>query len=108
LERTQGAPLNWRVIGIGRLAAAYGRGDAMEKYIAQMLFVVGLAVWLGWVLVRRMLAVDLERRKSESGEPPTETQLRHYIKSMREDISLLTVTNFAVLLVLIFALVLKL
>jgi len=80
----------------------------MEKYIAQLLFVDGLAVWLGWVLVRRMLAVDLEKRKSEQGEPPTESQLRHYIKSMREDISLLTVTNFAVLLVLIFALVLKL
>jgi hypothetical protein len=80
----------------------------MEKYIAQMLFVVGLAVWLGWVLVRRMLAVDLEKRRSETGEPPTDTQLRHYVKSMREDISLLTVTNFAVLLVLIFALVLKL
>ena len=80
----------------------------MEKYIAQMLFVVGLAVWLGWVLVRRMLAVDLETRKAEQGEPPTEAQLRHYIKSMREDISLLTVTNFAVLLVLIFELVLKL
>ncbi len=80
----------------------------MEKYIAQMLFVVGLAVWLGWVLVRRLLAVDLEKRRAEMGEPPTETQLRHYIKSMREDISLLTVTNFAVLLVLIFALVLKL
>lgn len=80
----------------------------MEKYIAQMLFVVGLAVWLGWVLVRRLLAVDLETRKAEQGTPPTETQLRHYIKSMREDISLLTVTNFAVLLVLIFALVLKL
>ncbi len=80
----------------------------MEKYIAQMLFVVGLAVWLGWVLVRRVLAIDLEKRKAEHGEPPTEAQMRHYIKSMREDISLLTVTNFAVLLVLIFALVLKL
>jgi hypothetical protein len=42
------------------------------------------------------------------GEPPSDAQLRHYIKSMREDLSLLTVTNFAVLLVLIFALVLKL
>lgn len=80
----------------------------MEKYIAQILFVVGLAVWLGWVLLRRLMAVDLEKRKAEQGEPPTEVQLRHYIKSMREDISLLTVTNFAVLLVLIFALVLKL
>jgi len=80
----------------------------MERYIAQILFVVGLAVWLGWVLVRRVMAIDLEKRKSEMGEPPTDAQLRHYIKTMREDISLLTVTNFAVLLVLIFALVLKL
>ena len=79
----------------------------MEKYIAQILFVVGLAVWLGWVLLRRLMAVDLEKRKAEMGDPPTEIQIRHYIKSMREDISLLTVTNFAVLLVLIFALVLK-
>lgn len=80
----------------------------MEKYIAQILFVVGMAVWLGWVLLRRLMAVDLEKRKAEMGDPPSETQLRHYIKSMREDLSLLTVTNFAVLLVLIFALVLKL
>jgi Mg2+/citrate symporter len=80
----------------------------MEKYIAQILFVIGLAVWLGWVLLRRLMAVDLEKRKAEMGDPPSETQLRHYIKSMREDLSLLTVTNFAVLLVLIFALVLKL
>jgi len=80
----------------------------MEKYIAQILFVVGLAVWLGWVIVRRYLAVDLEKAKVETGEPPSDAQLRRYIKSMHEDISLLTVTNFAVLLVLIFALVLKL
>ena len=80
----------------------------MEKYVAQILFVIGLAVWLGWVLLRRLMAVDLEKRKAELGEPPTEMQLRHYIKSMREDLSLLTVTNFAVLLVLIFALVLRL
>jgi hypothetical protein len=80
----------------------------MEKYVAQILFVVGLAVWLGWVLLRRVMAVDLEKRKAEMVEPPSDAQLRHYMKSMREDLSLLTVTNFAVLLVLIFALVLKL
>jgi len=80
----------------------------MEKYIAQVLFVVGLAVWLGWVIVRRFLSVDLEKNKVIKGDPPGDAQLRLYIKSMREDISLLTVTNFAVLLVLIFALVLKL
>ena len=80
----------------------------MEKYVAQILFVVGLAVWLGWVLLRRFMTVDLEKRKAEMGEPLSDAQLRHYMKSMREDLSLLTVTNFAVLLVLIFALVLKL
>ena len=80
----------------------------MEKYIAQILFVIGLAVWLGWVIVRRFLSVDLEKNKVVKGDPPSDAQLRLYIKSMREDISLLTVTNFAVLLVLIFALVLKL
>jgi len=80
----------------------------MEKYVAQILFVVGLAVWLGWVLLRRFMTVDLEKRKAEMGEPPSDAELRHYMKSMREDLSLLTVTNFAVLLVLIFALVLKL
>jgi len=80
----------------------------MEKYIAQVLFVIGLAVWLGWVIVRRFLSVDLEKNKVIKGDPPGDAQLRLYIKSMREDISLLTVTNFAVLLVLIFALVLKL
>jgi len=80
----------------------------MEKYIAQILFVIGLAVWLGWVIVRRFLSVDLEKNKVIKGDPPSDAQLRLYIKSMREDISLLTVTNFAVLLVLIFALVLRL
>jgi len=80
----------------------------MEKYIAQILFVIGLAVWLGWVIVRRFLSVDLEKNKVIKGDPPSDAQLRLYIKSMREDLSLLTVTNFAVLLVLIFALVLRL
>ena len=80
----------------------------MEKYVAQILFVVGLGVWLGWVIVRRYLSVDLVKSKELTGDAPSDAQLRQYIKSMREDISLLTVTNFAVLLVLIFALVLKL
>ncbi len=79
----------------------------MEKYIAQILFVVGLAVWLGWVIVRRYLAVDIKEVERKD-EPPSEAQLRWYIKEMRQDISLLTVTNFAVLLVLVFAFVLKL
>ena len=80
----------------------------MEKYIAQVLFVIGLAVWLGWVIVRRYLSVDMDKNKPETGEAPTDAQVRRHIKSMREDISLLTVTNFAVLLVLVYSLVLRL
>ncbi len=79
----------------------------MEKYIAQLLFLVGLAVWIGWVVVRRYLSVDV-KSSDRIGEPPTDAMLRSYLKEMRQDLSLLTVTNFAVLLVLIFALVLKL
>ena len=79
----------------------------MEKYIAQVLFVVGLAVWLGWVIVRRYLSVDMDKNKPETGVAPTDEQVRRHIKNMREDISLLTVTNFAVLLVLVYALVLR-
>ena len=79
----------------------------MEKYIAQLLFLVGLAVWIGWVIVRRYLSVDV-RRDEKVGESPSDAHLRWYIKEMQQDLSLLTVTNFAVLLVLIFALVLKL
>jgi hypothetical protein len=38
----------------------------------------------------------------------SDAQLRHYINGMREDLSLLTATNFAVLLVSVFAKVFKL
>lgn len=78
----------------------------MEKYIAQILFVVGLAVWIGWVIVRRYLTVDI-KEKEHQGEPPNDAQIKWYIREMRQDISLLTVTNFAVLLVLLFVFVLK-
>ena len=78
----------------------------MEKYIAQILFVVGLAVWIGWVIVRRYLVVDI-KEEEKAGQPPSDTQIKWYIREMRQDISLLTVTNFAVLLVLLFAFVLK-
>lgn len=79
----------------------------MEKYIAQILFLVGLAVWLGWVVVRRYLSVDV-KGSEKIGEQPSDAQLRWYFKEMRQDLSLLTVTNFAILLVLVFALVLRL
>jgi hypothetical protein len=59
------------------------------------------------VVVRRVLSVDV-KRSDRIGEPPTDAMLRSYLQEMRQDLSLLTVTNFAVLLVLIFALVLKL
>ena len=79
----------------------------MEKYVAQILFLVGLAVWIGWVIVRRYLSVDVQP-SAKLGEPPSDAMLRSYFKEMRQDLSLLTVTNFAILLVLVFALVLRL
>jgi hypothetical protein len=78
----------------------------VEKYIAQILFVVGLAVWMGWVIVRRYLAVNIQEPE-KTGQPPTDAQLKWYLREMRQDLSLLTVTNFAILLVLVFAFVLK-
>lgn len=78
----------------------------MEKYIAQILFLVGLAVWMGWVIVRHYLVVDI-KEPERTGEPPTDAQIRWYLRQMRQDLSFLTVTNFAVLLVLIFAFVLR-
>jgi hypothetical protein len=78
----------------------------MEKYIAQILFLVGLAAWMAWVIVRHYLAVDI-KEPERTGEPPSDAQIKWYIRQMRQDISLLTVTNFAVLLVLVFAFVLR-
>ena len=77
----------------------------MEK-LAQLLFVLGLVVWIGWVLTRRFLKPGF--KTYEQGEPPSEAELKWHIRSMRQDLSMLAVTNFAVLLVLVFALVLKL
>jgi hypothetical protein len=59
------------------------------------------------VVVRRYLSVDV-KSSAKIGEPPSDAMIRSYLREMQQDLSLLTVTNFAVLLVLIFALVLKL
>jgi len=48
---------------------------------------------------------NLDRHKAS--DPPTDAQIRWHIWNMRKDISMLAVTNFAVLLVLVFTLVLK-
>jgi len=77
----------------------------MEK-LAQIFFVVGLVVWFGWVLTRRFLKPEF--KSNEAGDPPSDAELKWHIRSMRQDLSMLAVTNFAVLLVLVFALVLKL
>jgi hypothetical protein len=75
----------------------------MEK-LAQLLFVIGLVAWFGWVLTRRFRGAD----KLPAGDPPSDAEIRFHLRSMRQDLSMLAVTNFAVLLVLVFALVLKL
>ena len=74
--------------------------------LIQALFLFGLVVWIGWVLGRRYANPDLDRHKAS--DPPTDAQIRWHIWNMRKDISMLAVTNFAILLVLVFALVLKL
>ena len=55
----------------------------MEKYIAQALFVIGLAVWIGWVIVRRYLAVDFKEAE-HAGQPPSDAQIKWYIREMRQ------------------------
>ena len=72
----------------------------------QILFIFGLVVWLGWVLTKRYYNVELDRHKTS--DPPTDAQIRWHIWNMRKDISIIAVTNFAMLLVLVYALVLKL
>ncbi|HXF65833.1 MAG TPA: hypothetical protein VNK67_03910 [Burkholderiales bacterium] len=74
--------------------------------IAQVLFLIGLATWLGWVLARRYFYSDF---KDPDQQPaPTDQQLRWHIWNIRQDLSLVAVTNFAILLVLVYVFVLKL
>jgi len=79
----------------------------MEKFLAQLLFIVGIVVWLAWVLARRYINRDIQFKDHETREPPSDRQLRWHIWNMRQDLSMLAVTNFAILLVLLYALVLK-
>lgn len=77
----------------------------MEK-LNLILFLVALVVWIGWVLTRRYYNADLDRH--DKSDPPTDAQIKWHIWNMRKDISMLAVTNFAILLVLIFGLILQL
>ncbi len=76
------------------------------EHLNQILFLAALLAWIGWVVFRRYFNPELDRHTTS--EPPTDAQLRWHIWNMRKDLSMLAVTNFAVLLVLVFALVLKL
>jgi hypothetical protein len=87
-------------------AFAHQPGGNSMAYLNQILFLIGLVVFMGWVLTRRYYNVDLDRHKAS--DPPTDAQIRWHILNIRRDISTLAVTNFGILLVLIFALVLKL
>lgn len=80
----------------------------MDTFFAQILFMVGLVAWLGWVLARRYINPDIKFRENETREPPSDKQLRWHIWNIRQDLSMLAVTNFAILLVLVYALILKL
>jgi uncharacterized protein YneF (UPF0154 family) len=74
--------------------------------LAHVLFLVGLAAWLGWVVARRYFYADF--KNPDDQPPPTEEQLRWHIWNIRQDLSLVAVTNFAILLVLVYVFVLKL
>ena len=74
--------------------------------LAQILFIVGLVAWFGWVLTRRYFDADF-KEDNKLSEPPSDRQLRSHIRNMRQDLSMLAVTNFAILLVLVYALVLR-
>ncbi len=71
-----------------------------------ILFLVGLFVWIGWVLMRRYFNADIDRH--QASDPPTDAQIRWHLWNMRKDISMIAVTNFAILLVLVFGLILQL
>jgi hypothetical protein len=75
------------------------------EYLPKILFLVGLVAWIGWVFTRRYFNADLDHHKTS--EPPTDAQVRWHIWNIRKDISMLAVTNFAILLVLVYALVIK-
>ena len=77
----------------------------MQLDMNQLLFVAALMIWLAWVIGRRYFGRDLDRHKPS--EPPTDAQIRWHILNMRKDISMLSVTNFAILLVLVYDAVLK-
>ena len=76
------------------------------EHLNLILFLIALVVWIGWVLTKRYFNPDLDRH--EMSDPPTDAQIRWHIWNMRKDISMLAVTNFAILLVLIFGLILQL
>ena len=76
------------------------------EHLNQYLFLIALVAWISWVLFKRYLNPDLDRHKTS--EPPTDAQVRWHIWNMRKDISMIAVTNFAILLVLVYALVLRL
>jgi hypothetical protein len=71
-----------------------------------ILFVIGLIVFIAWVLTRRYFNPDLDHH--QKSDPPTDAQIRWHIWNMRKDISMIAVTNFAILLVLVFGLILQL
>ena len=71
-----------------------------------ILFLIALAGWIGWVLTKRYFNPDLDRHYVS--DPPTDAQIRWHIWNMRKDISMLAVTNFAILLVLVYGLILQL
>lgn len=75
------------------------------EHLNQILFLIALVVWIGWVLTKRYFNTDLDHH--QMSDPPTDAQIRWHIWNMRKDMSMLAVTNFAILLVLVCGLILQ-
>lgn len=64
-----------------------------------VIFVVTLLGWLYWTNRRKWLHEEFQR--NEQHEPPSERQLRWDIRHLREDISILVICNFTVMVLLL-------
>ena len=68
-------------------------------------FVIALIAWNIWISRRYWLQKEFKR--NEEVDAPSEAQLRWDIRHMREDISVLLVTNNVLLMLVAFAVIFK-
>ncbi|OGA53711.1 MAG: hypothetical protein A3G24_15005 [Betaproteobacteria bacterium RIFCSPLOWO2_12_FULL_62_13] len=70
------------------------------EFVKLLAFIVGLFGWAYWWNRRKWLTDEFER--NERHEVPPDHQLRWDIRHLREDISVLTISNTAIMFLLLF------